>query len=812
MLRSFASAPALEVGKRTTAAAGSVCIPRYWASAGRAFGVVALYTFIYTGLFSPVVFAGHLLAPGDGCIVFLAGFRSARWAWDPTLFAGFPGLADPQRMGWYPPALLAAMLPDGWNALVISGYVLASCFTYAYVRRLTDSSLGAGVAGLVYGMSGFLIAHLGHVNMVHASAWLPLVLYTFERLRERAAPAWIAAAGSAIACSILAGHPQISAYSLALLGAYTLVGARAAPAGCRQYCAAAVAAVGLGFALSAILLLPMHQLTKGSVRTAMDYTAFCEYSLPLKQLPPLVFPYAHGGTPETPFKGEGNLTETTAYVGILPALLAVFGTWSAVDRRSARFWLAVAACAFLLALGPDGGLSALVYHVPMFNKFRCPARHLGELSLAASVLSGWGMASLSAAPLARRIGGALMATVAVSTAVVGAYLALQNAGISLAWHAQAARVSLAALAVAPVVLWISVLRPTKLSRAVLLAAVAMEMAGYARCGEWLWQYADERMHLACPPLLTKYREEFVKSGQRVTGLPSRWTPPEAALANLAAIWQLPCTSGYHPLVTQRIMDLLDMHRSGNGFMTYNMLSDDDLALDLLASRYVVVPDNAIKPDSPVYDGAIVRYLNGSTRFRYVDHMYETSSFENPRAMPRAWLVVDVLSLSQGDVLRAVHGSRLPDGSRFDPARSALVEEACSFAPAGADSAHTAAAKELAPGKVQVETESQSATFCVLSDIYYPGWRVTVDGQPAKIFRTDYVLMGVELPPGRHTVLFEYIPTRFYVGAGITCFALLVVAALLAAPMRRPKRDGVDSVYTLRGQGAGPARVATSNRA
>ncbi|HET6882703.1 MAG TPA: YfhO family protein [Pirellulales bacterium] len=756
-----------------------------WTTVRRALGVAAVYTLTYLAVFSPVLARGNLLAPGDGVIVFLAGFRSARWAWDPTMFAGFPGLADPQRMSWYPPALAASLLPDGWNALVLSGYVLASCFTYAYVRKLTGSSLGAGVAGLVYGLSGFLIAHLGHVNLVHTSAWLPMVLYSFEKLRARAAPAWIATAALGLACSVLAAHPQISAYTIMYLGPYAVVAAARAPAGRWRYCGAAMTAVVLGLALSAILLLPLHQLTKGSLRSDVDYATFTSFNLPLGQLSQMIFPYAFGDGRYLAYAGAGNITETTGYMGLLPLLLAGLGACSAAGQRTVRFWLAAGACALVLSLGADGGLSALLYHVPVLNKFRCPARHLGELSLAVAVLAGWGAASLGSLPKPQRIRLAQVASlipmVAFGVAAWGLSHWVQGhpeMAIHFTWKSWAIAMPLSACVVGLAVFWWNAVKPTKLAGGVLLATVALELGTTAQWADWSWQSVEEPV-LACPEVLAKYRDEFLSTGQRLTGLlSSPWTPVDAALANLPALWKLPTTGGYNPLAPQRLAEFLHLDRSGNGFASYRALEDTDRALDLLASRYVIAPNNLIVSDSPLYKPEAERLLTASDRFRRADTLAESVSFENTRAMPRAWLAAQVRQLDQGDVLRSVHTSRLPDGSSFDPAQTALVEEAISGDDQRAATDARATARELAPGHVEIDTESPAATFCVLSDMFYPGWRATIDGTPSKIFRTDYVLMGVELPAGRHTVVFRYVPTRFYLGALVSGFALLCVIGLV----------------------------------
>jgi uncharacterized membrane protein YfhO len=68
---------------------------------------------------------------------------------------------------------------------------------------------------------------------------------------------------------------------------------------------------------------------------------------------------------------------------------------------------------------------------------------------------------------------------------------------------------------------------------------------------------------------------------------------------------------------------------------------------------------------------------------------------------------------------------------------------------------------------------------MLSEIYYPGWQATVDGQIVPIVRADYILRGVPIPAGEHQVQVFYQPVTLIWGAvisGVT-FAAVAVAGL-----------------------------------
>src|SRR5690606_20788773 len=106
---------------------------------------------------------------------------------------GFPTTADPQTMSFYPPARLLSMLPSSWhplawNILVISAYVLGSGFLCYFILALNGSLLGGLGAGVIFGMSGFLVSHDPQPNMTHTAAWVPLMLLAVMQLRRRIRP------------------------------------------------------------------------------------------------------------------------------------------------------------------------------------------------------------------------------------------------------------------------------------------------------------------------------------------------------------------------------------------------------------------------------------------------------------------------------------------------------------------------------------------------------------------------------------------------------------------------------------------------
>jgi len=69
------------------------------------------------------------------------------------------------------------------------------------------------------------------------------------------------------------------------------------------------------------------------------------------------------------------------------------------------------------------------------------------------------------------------------------------------------------------------------------------------------------------------------------------------------------------------------------------------------------------------------------------------------------------------------------------------------------------------------------TVLVVSEIFYPGWEAKIDGNPATIMVTDYLLRGVALPAGNHVVEMRYTAPQARKGAIISIISLVICAIL-----------------------------------
>ena len=86
--------------------------------------------------------------------------------------------------------------------------------------------------------------------------------------------------------------------------------------------------------------------------------------------------------------------------------------------------------------------------------------------------------------------------------------------------------------------------------------------------------------------------------------------------------------------------------------------------------------------------------------------------------------------------------------------------------------------------MKYDVNSAKGGVLVFSEIYYPGWTATVDGQSVEVGRVNYVLRALQLKPGKHQVVLQFFPksvdtteTIAYIGYILLLLVILLVAYL-----------------------------------
>ncbi|MHB8618113.1 MAG: YfhO family protein [Chloroflexota bacterium] len=96
-----------------------------------------------------------------------------------------------------------------------------------------------------------------------------------------------------------------------------------------------------------------------------------------------------------------------------------------------------------------------------------------------------------------------------------------------------------------------------------------------------------------------------------------------------------------------------------------------------------------------------------------------------------------------------------------------------------------------PERIDVTTTSATAGFLIVTNSYFPGWQVTVDGRPQRLYAADYLFQGVHLGAGAHRVELTYEPRSLTLGEIVSSVAAFVcLVGLALSPIGRGRRPGL----------------------
>ena len=450
---------------------------------------------------------GRLVAPGDARVyyypfkVYYGSLVSRGFpVWMPYQFAGisYPGSSESGVL--YPPNLPFLVSGSGhlYNLLLLLHYAAAAFFTHLYLRLICRGRLPAFCGGMAFGLAGFVMAHKGHLNIVNAAVWLPLLLYLYERIRREGRVSFSLLAALAVAAQVFAGHYQISLYTYLVLGLFVLFYGVGAERGTRgRFVLLTALPLALGLALALPQLLATWEVSRVASGTGNGYAFFTGYSFSPWLFLQFLYPFFFSSDYGRAFWGPGNLAETSCFVGT--AVLVLAGAALLRYRRrdaQVRFWSWVGLLALFLALGGYNPLYRLTWYVPVYNLFRIPSRHLLELDLALAVLGSLGLNYvLREKERSRRLllggAGAVLALGLFMALAAGPLYRLlvpergnafrQGLEHALRWDNPAVLVPLACAAgyLAVCLLWYRGRRAARWAGAALVAVVALELFSFS---------------------------------------------------------------------------------------------------------------------------------------------------------------------------------------------------------------------------------------------------------------------------------------------------------------------------------------------
>ncbi|MDE3088078.1 MAG: hypothetical protein KGJ80_01670, partial [Chloroflexota bacterium] len=510
--------------------------------------------------------------------------------WEPNMLDGFPLFAEGQIGALYPlHPLLYGLLPidvaTNYDILIHLAWVAVG--TYLFARALRLSPVSAFLAAFVFSTGGFFVPRLQHLSVLATSAWLPWLLWAWERyeqsLDRKTRLRWFALLALFSGIQLLGGHPRFAFLSALLVSLYavirwkrSVIGASAPGETERAQARTTnsrtlffeyidltrllpvVLLFAIGAALAAPQLLPTFELSSFSDRaTGLLPKFFNAFSLRFVHYLMLFNPFLLGD----PYPRVS--VEVIGYIGMLPLWLALGAPLVRRDRRVVFFSL-IALAALFLGLGDQNVLYRGLRYLPLFNYFRVPSRFFFWYTFAAAMLAGIMFDCLLArARTTLLLTRAQKITRLVLVAAIAALVGLIPAVPLDVW--------LAVWVWLPVVLalfaaWILLgARRGLFARHTLvmltLGIVVIDLACFAAVYSKTYDAMDSVAEFyAQPQVLSVLKDLSPQDGRSLTSLwiyPAPPTMRESLYPNISMIYGVPSAIGYTPLIPQRTNEYLD---------------------------------------------------------------------------------------------------------------------------------------------------------------------------------------------------------------------------------------------------------------
>jgi len=210
--------------------------------------------------------------------------------------------------------------------------------------------------------------------------------------------------------------------------------------------------------------------------------------------------------------------------------------------------------------------------------------------------------------------------------------------------------------------------------------------------------------------------------------------------------------GYSPVKIRRYQDLIENDLTAEIQDVGNTLRSGAASLDFLRRERILNMLNT-------------RYLKYSDEANGV--------LVNPFALGNAWFVQNVQTVNSPDEEMAATRS-------FDPATTAIVDKQ-KFQVSGTQFSNggSATLTEARGNLLKYSVENSANGLLVFSEIFYAeGWKATIDGKESPVIRANYVLRAMEVPAGKHEIVFRFEPESFTNGNRISLFSSIAVLGLL----------------------------------
>lgn len=701
--------------------------------------------------------------------------------WNPYAFSGHPHAADFQSAVFYPLNIFGFLMSQivFWHFLRLTPTILASFFTFLYLRNLKLTKLASLFGAITFGFSPFILTWGEEVIMSpHSIVWLPFILLGIDRFRESGKKKFLALISLGLAASFLGGYMQTTIYLCIFAGSYFLL--RFGREIFSRKSLFVILAFIFGAFIAAIQLLPSAELYFRSARAQIALTdQLYGFLLPKESLITYLAPdfFGHPATGNFFRPGAAQYYEGIMFAGVAALIFAVYAISKNWKDRFVLFLTGIGIVSILTTLDSLGARMFLKLPIP-FLSTSIPNRILFISAFCIAILAALGFNAWQKSSDGKIIKA--LGVIGVSYLAAAIWLFhfkfakipyFEHASFfsAINWQVSSRNLLLpaAVFILTGILIVLSYVKkmPKNLA-AIFIITIAFLHTFYF--SQKYFSFSDRKYIFPQNPELL-----FIRENQ---GIWRTWGVGKAAIqSNFASQLGIYASDGYDSLNNKRygeftyamqggkLADFIFRADAGAGLGNANELlanTNRRRLIDLLGIGLVIAGES----DAKTMEGFNFKKVYGDRGLVV---------FENQDVISRVFLASNYEKIS-GD--EQIITRLLADD--FNARESLVLERDSPISPqAGPGSVEVLSYKSQ---EVIVRTKSDAPKLLFISDNFYPGWKAKVDGDLTEIMRADYTFRAVPLTAGEHTVRFYFDSDSFKLGAVISVLSLVFLLLYLVS--------------------------------
>ncbi len=704
--------------------------------------------------------------------------------WNPYQFMGHPFFANPQNAILYPLNFLFFIFPFdiAFNLIIIFHFFLGGLFIYLLLRELNVSQIGSIISGLIFMLSGYLLSVHSLLTNLLSVIWTPIIIMFFIRAIKDPGIKNEIFVAIFMTISFLGGGVEIvygNVFVIIIISFFSFESLK--PKIFLIRARSLLFIFLIFFMLSSIQLIPFIELWIHSIRgKGISFEEATIWSFSPKDFLLFFLPDAYGYFVDIKKYWMTQCWLKTLYTGGLPFILSLLFFISPNSKYQNRnIYISLMIFSLFLSLGKHNPLYRFVFeHIPFFNGIRYPVKFLYIFILCISITAGLGFDKLneiSNSGNRQKIKRLFLFLTILSGAILlgfvlghkGLEVFLRNRGIDFPDfnHISVNLFHIKRFFFYLTIFFLIIRLGLEYGwktwiRGILILFLIGDLFGnmgfygrektedYFRKTKIFEIVLKEKgmfRVFSTPKTISLDTPVLIGNGNPFDLIKEKHLPSFNLLYRIHGVW------GVDVIRLKRVDELYKL-------WTFSPSIGENNIIDLVGARYIISinPINENKHFELIY--ARLEGLYGNK-----DDLLKESTiklYKNLNALPRAWLVNKFEVMDPKEILLTLFNKE------FRPEETVLLEEKplLSIEEGGSGKVKLIYEKN---NRLKLRIETDKNRILVLSDTYFPGWKVLIDGNREKILRADYNFRAVSIKAGVHDVEFIYDPFSFKAGIILT---------------------------------------------